>query len=83
MILKVTIYPVFNIEQYPIQYIEDLFASLAGWQQCIKVDVSHAYLQMWVHDQSMKFLTYAEVLILLQPSSFWDWVRVRVSDFFS
>nr|XP_055071051.1 uncharacterized protein K02A2.6-like [Misgurnus anguillicaudatus] len=54
---KVTINPVLLIEHYPLPRIEDLFASLAGGQCFSKLDLSHAYLQMRVEEESMKFLT--------------------------
>ncbi len=54
---KLTINPVLHIEHYPLPRIEDLFASLA-WGQCFsKLDLSHAYLQMRVEEESTKFLT--------------------------
>ncbi|XP_056089739.1 uncharacterized protein K02A2.6-like [Rhinichthys klamathensis goyatoka] len=54
---KVTVNPVLHIEHYPLPRIEDLFASLAGGQCFSKLDLSHAYLQMWVEEESRKFLT--------------------------
>ncbi|XP_026142558.1 uncharacterized protein K02A2.6-like [Carassius auratus] len=54
---KVTINPVLHIEHYPLPRIEDLFASLAGGQCFSKLDLSHAYLQMRVEEDSRKFLT--------------------------
>ncbi|XP_058868762.1 uncharacterized protein K02A2.6-like [Acipenser ruthenus] len=54
---KVTVNPALCIEQYPIPRIEDLFASLAGGQCFSKLDLSNAYLQMTVEEQSRKYLT--------------------------
>lgn len=54
---KVTVNPVLHIEHYPLPRIEDLFASLAGGQCFSKLDLSHAYLQMRVEEESRKFLT--------------------------
>ena len=54
---KVTINPVLQVEKYPIPRIEDLFASLSGGQHFSKLDLSHAYLQMPVEEDSRKYLT--------------------------
>lgn len=48
---------VLHIEHYPLPHIEDLFAPLAGGQCFSKVDLSHAYLQMNVDEESGKYLT--------------------------
>ena len=54
---KVTINPALCVEKYPIPRIEDLFASLSGGQQFSKLDLSQAYLQMVIEENSRKFLT--------------------------
>lgn len=54
---ELTINTVLHIEHYPLPRIEDLFATLA-WGQCFsKLDLSRAYLQMRVEEESTKFLT--------------------------
>ncbi|XP_031422660.1 uncharacterized protein K02A2.6-like [Clupea harengus] len=54
---KVTVNPVLEVEQYPLPLIEDLFAGLAGGKKFSKIDLSQAYLQMHVAEQSRKQLT--------------------------
>lgn len=49
--------PALCAEHYPLPRIEDLFASLAGGQRFSKLDLSHAYLQIPVHEDSRKYLT--------------------------
>ena len=52
-----TINPALHVEHYPLPRIEDLFASLSGGQHFSKIDLSNAYLQMPVEEQSRKYLT--------------------------
>lgn len=54
---KVTINPALCIEHYPIPRIEDLFASLSGGHRFSKLDLSQAYLQVPVCEESRKYLT--------------------------
>ncbi|XP_051962904.1 uncharacterized protein K02A2.6-like [Xyrauchen texanus] len=54
---KITVNPALCAEHYPLPRIEDLFASLAGGQRFSKLDLSHAYLQVPVHEDSRKYLT--------------------------
>ncbi|XP_024154359.1 uncharacterized protein K02A2.6, partial [Oryzias melastigma] len=54
---KVTINPVLCVDKYPIPRIEDLFASLAGGQRFSKLDLSNAYMQMEVEEESKELLT--------------------------
>jgi len=54
---KVTLNPALCVDKYPIQRIEDLFASLAGGQCFSKLDLSNAYLQMEVEEKSRELLT--------------------------
>ena len=42
---------------YPLQRIEDIFASLAGGQKFSKLDLRQAYLQCEVEEESRKLLT--------------------------
>ena len=46
-----------EVEQYPLPLIEDLFAGLAGGKRFSKIDLSQAYLQMHVAEQSRKQMT--------------------------
>ncbi len=54
---KVTLNPVLVAEQYPLPPIDNLFAGLSGGQKFSKVDLSQAYLQMHVEEQSREMLT--------------------------
>eukprot|EP00079_Xenopus_tropicalis_P016020 XP_004914327.1 PREDICTED: uncharacterized protein K02A2.6-like [Xenopus tropicalis] len=54
---KVTVNPALCAEHYPLPRIEDLFASLAGGKRFSKLDLSQAYLQIPVHENSRKYLT--------------------------
>lgn len=54
---KLTVNRVSLLEQYPIPKIEDLFTALAGGQQFSKLDMSHAYAQILMDEDSKKYLT--------------------------
>jgi len=53
---KVTVNPVLKVDQYPLPKIEDIFAKLAG-QQFTKLDLTQAYLQLPVHENSKELVT--------------------------
>ncbi|XP_051233821.1 uncharacterized protein K02A2.6-like [Dicentrarchus labrax] len=53
---KLTVNRVSTLEQYPIPKVEDLLSVLAGGQQFTKLDMSHAYQQIQMDDQSKKYL---------------------------
>lgn len=54
---KVTINPALCVDKYPIPCIEDLVPSLAGGQHLNKLDLSNAYLQMEMEEESKQLLT--------------------------
>lgn len=54
---KLTINRVSKLEQYPIPRVEDLFARLDGGKQFTKLDMSHAYQQIIMDEDSKKYLT--------------------------
>ncbi|XP_033986453.1 uncharacterized protein K02A2.6-like [Trematomus bernacchii] len=54
---KLTVNTVSSLEQYPIPRMEDLFAALTGGKQFTKLDMSHAYQQILMDDESKKYLT--------------------------
>ena len=54
---KVTVNPVLDVEQYPLPRSEDLFATLAGGTQFSKLDLTHAYQQLILEEDSRKFVT--------------------------
>ena len=53
----VTINQALSVEQYPLPKPEDLFATLAGGQAFSKLDLSQAYLQVQLDEQSKDYLT--------------------------
>ena len=53
---KVTVNPHIEPDRHPLPKPEDLFASLAGGKKFTKIDLSHAYLQMMLHDESKKYM---------------------------
>ena len=54
---KVTVNPILQVDQYPVPKAEDLFASLAGGQKFTKLDLSHAYQQVLLEEDSRQFVT--------------------------
>ena len=54
---KITINPVLEVDQYPIPKAEDLFATLAGGQKFTKLDLSHAYQQVLLSEDSRQYVT--------------------------
>ena len=54
---KVTVNPVLDIDQYPLPKPEDIFATLSGGQLFTTLDLTHAYNQLVLHEESRKFVT--------------------------
>lgn len=54
---KLTVNNASSLEQYPIPRVEDLFNALAGGKQFSKLDLSHAYQQIEMEEESKKYLT--------------------------
>ena len=54
---KVTINSALDIDQYPLPKAEEIFASLAGGQKFSKLDLSQAYQQLLLDDDSKALLT--------------------------
>jgi hypothetical protein len=54
---KITFNRAAKLERYPIPRIEELFASLSGGKTFSKLDLSHAYLQVPLDEQSQKYVT--------------------------
>ena len=52
---KVTINPYVEVDTHPLPKPEDLFVSLVGGKKLTKIDLSHAYLQMMLDEESKKF----------------------------
>ena len=53
---KQTINPVAKLDRYPIPKIEDLFAKLSGGKTFTKLDLSQAYLQVPLDEESRKLV---------------------------
>ena len=54
---KRTLNPYCVVDQYPMPRIEDTFAQLAGCKKFTKIDLSQAYLQLTLNEESRKFTT--------------------------
>ncbi|XP_041823137.1 uncharacterized protein K02A2.6-like [Melanotaenia boesemani] len=54
---KLTVNSASSLEQYPIPRVEDLFHILAGGKQFSKLDLSHAYQQIVMDEESKRYLT--------------------------
>ena len=54
---KVTINPALQVDQYPLPKPEDLFASLAGGQKFTTLDLSQAYMQLELDEESTEYTT--------------------------
>ncbi|KAI2668897.1 Transposon Tf2-6 polyprotein [Labeo rohita] len=61
---KLTVNRVSTLEQYPIPRVEDLFALLDGGKQFTKLDMSHAYQQIIMDENSKKYLTRGKCVFL-------------------
>ena len=46
-----------EVDQYPLPNPEDLFATLAGGKKFTKLDLSQAYMQLLLNEESRKFVT--------------------------
>ena len=53
---RVTVNPAINAEQYPLPKVTDIFANLSGGQRFSKIDLTQAYHQMELDDESKKLL---------------------------
>ena len=54
---KVTVNAVAKLETYPLPKVEDLFAALSGGVLFSKLDLSHAYQQLVLEEDSRKYTT--------------------------
>ena len=54
--IKQTVNPVARLDRYPIPKVEDLFVKLTGGCTFTKIDLSQAYLQLPLDDESKKLL---------------------------
>ena len=56
---KVTVNPVLSVEKYPLPKPEDLMSNLAGGLRFSKLNLSQAYLQIVLDQESRKYVTIA------------------------
>ena len=54
---KVTVNTVMDVDQYPLPNPSDMFATLAGGQKFSKLDLSQAYQQLILEEDSKKYTT--------------------------
>ena len=54
---KVTVTQSFQVDWYPLPKLEDFFASLAGGAKFSKIDLTQAYLQLQLEEESREFVT--------------------------
>lgn len=54
---EVTVNQVCKLEEYPLPRIDDLFATLAGGTLFTKLDMSQAYQQLLLDDNSKEYVT--------------------------
>lgn len=54
---KLTVNKASHLEQYPLPRMEDLFAKLAGGKLFTELDLSHAYEQLLLDEESQEFVT--------------------------
>jgi len=54
---KVTVNPVLNVDQYPLPKPQELLATLTNGQKFTKLDLSAAYQQMLLDEESAKLVT--------------------------
>ena len=54
---KVTVNSVLDVDQYPLPKPNDIFATLSGGQQFTTLDLTHAYNQLLLDDDSRKYVT--------------------------
>ena len=54
---KMTVNQASRLDRYPIPRVEDLFATLAGGKSFTKLDLSQAYLQLLLEEESRKYVT--------------------------
>ena len=54
---KVTVNPSLSVDQYPLPKVDDLLATLAGGKQFMKLDLTQAYLQLALHQDSKEYCT--------------------------
>ncbi|XP_041378038.1 uncharacterized protein K02A2.6-like [Gigantopelta aegis] len=74
---KVTIKPVLNSVQYPLPRIEDLFATLSGGKQFIKIDLANAYQQLKFDKEAQKYLVIKALALVFGVKKFHQYLYSR------
>ena len=54
---KATVNPMLDVDQYPLPKPEDIFSTLAGCKHFVTLDLSHAYNQLIMDEESKKYVT--------------------------
>ena len=54
---KVTLNPVLHVPEYPLPTADDVFQKLNGGKKFTKLDLSHAYQQVLLDEESRKYVT--------------------------
>ena len=54
---KVTVNQAANVDTYPLPRVEELFAAMSGGKTFTKLDLSHAYLQLVLDEESRELVT--------------------------
>ena len=54
---KIMVNPVLDVDQYPLPKPEDIFATLSGGKKFTTLDLSHAYNQLLLNEESQKYVT--------------------------
>lgn len=54
---KLTVNQVSKLEEYPLPLVVDLFATLSGGKLFTKLDMSHAYQQLLLNEDSKEYVT--------------------------
>ena len=60
---KVSVNPAMEIEQYPLPKPQELFATLAGGRRFTKLDLTQAYLQLPLDEESCRYTTINTVSV--------------------
>ena len=68
---KVTINPYLDVDQYPLPKPSELFACLTGGKKFTKLDMSSAYQQMMLDEESSKLVTHPQGVISVCKATIW------------
>ncbi len=68
---KQPVNPVAKLDKYPIPRVEDLFVKLAGGKAFTKLDLSQAYLQLPLDEESKELVVVNNSKTLLTKDTYW------------